>query len=136
MDGYTAADLLGQLGDGVQVILPWVGAGVGSALALFFVFLGIRAGFRFFRAISGADNWSAGDDAQSALDHQKVDDVLNPLSDADFEVWDEGYRGARAEGYDIETSKDFGDAFLMMDDSARDQVRNKRDTAGSMSDGW
>lgn len=53
MAAYTPAELATDLAGSLAVVLPYVGAGVGGALLLFFAFLGIRAGYRFFRSISG-----------------------------------------------------------------------------------
>lgn len=49
---YTPALFLADLGTGAATVLPWVGAGVGGAVALLFAFMGIRKGFQFFRSIA------------------------------------------------------------------------------------
>lgn len=53
MNGYTPADLAAALAAGVPTILAYVGAAVGAALVLFVAFIGIRAGFRFFKSLAG-----------------------------------------------------------------------------------
>lgn len=42
------ADFVAMLASGAASVLPWVGAGVGAAVALYFAFLGIRAALTFF----------------------------------------------------------------------------------------
>lgn len=49
---YTPATMTTDLVAGVATVLPWVGAGVGGGIALYFVFLGIRKGFAFFRSLA------------------------------------------------------------------------------------
>ena len=49
---YSPATLLADLTAGVATVLPWVGAGVGAAIALMFAFMGIRKGLAFFKGIA------------------------------------------------------------------------------------
>lgn len=49
---YTPAEMTTDLAAGVATVLPWVGAGIGGGVLLFFAFLGIRKGFQFFRSLA------------------------------------------------------------------------------------
>lgn len=51
--GYTPGDMTTDVLAAAGTILPYVGAGVGGAVLLLFVFLGIRAGFRWFMYVTG-----------------------------------------------------------------------------------
>lgn len=49
---YTPALLTADLAEGVATVLPWIGAGIGGGVALFFLYMGIRKGFSFFRSLA------------------------------------------------------------------------------------
>ena len=49
---WGPSDLLTNLQTGAGIVLPWIGAAVAAAVVLFFAFLGIRRGFRFFRELA------------------------------------------------------------------------------------
>lgn len=49
---YTPALMTADMVAGVATVLPWVGAGIGGGIALFFVFLGIRKAFGFFKSLA------------------------------------------------------------------------------------
>jgi len=51
-DAYSPATMLSDLTAGALTVLPWVGAGVGGAIALMFAFMGIKKGFQFFRGLA------------------------------------------------------------------------------------
>jgi len=113
MDAYTPAGMVSQLTDAVGVILPWVGAAIAPALLLLFAFLGIRAGFNFFREVAGeraeARLWSV----------QRIQDgeVLAQATwqgGADIDVWGAEYHETLDIGYAPDDAKDFADLRLAM----------------------
>lgn len=55
----TPTDFALILAGGYGVILPWVAVGVGSALSLMFLWMGIRTALSFFRGIGG-DGYDSG----------------------------------------------------------------------------
>jgi hypothetical protein len=49
---YTPADLSGSLVANLGTALAWVGAGIGGAVLVLFVFLGIRLAIGFFKDLA------------------------------------------------------------------------------------
>lgn len=75
---YTPSDFIADLTTGAGGVMPYVGAGVSSGLVLFFVFLGIRAAFRFFQGLvwdRRLNSWSDADDAQWEADMARADAI-------------------------------------------------------------
>lgn len=67
---YSAGELAVQLVEGAAPVLSWVGSGVSAAVVLMFIFLGIRAGFRFFQGLVWDRRLNEWTDEDEALDRE------------------------------------------------------------------
>lgn len=88
---YTPDVLAGQFATGAHDVMVWVGAGVGGALVLFFLFLGIRAGFRIFWII-GQERSAWREEMDGARQSQwDAEDAAEP----DWDAVTAAHRGAK-----------------------------------------
>lgn len=84
---YGAPEFALQLANGAATIIPWVGAGLGTAVLLLLTFLGIRHGIAFFQWVAtgqrGGGVGSDGSGYWSNEDGQREDDWGADYDDLD-----------------------------------------------------
>jgi hypothetical protein len=116
MNGYTPGGLALLLAGAAGQILVWIGVAVAAALVLFGIYLGIRAGIRFFRLVSSSggtwrmsraefDAMEARDDAQYAADVALIESDWTAYDDGGEAAFKSDIMGlAFEDGHDVEAA--------------------------------